>query len=163
MNLHIMKISTDAELEAILDVIHRSHATVAAEFGLTCENCPKHTAFLPLIFLQTQRSWGWIMAGLYDGEALVGYVSLSDAGEGTWELHNLSVLPEYRHNGCGKMLLDFAEATVKDAGGSRIKIGIIEENTRLRRWYEANGYLHTGTKKFEHLPFTTGFMELIIV
>ncbi len=162
MNLQIKKISSDAELEAILEVIHRSHATVAAEFGLTHENCPKHTSFLPLIFLQTQRGWGWIMAGLYDGEAPIGYVSLSDAGESAWELHNLSVIPEYRHNGCGKMLLDFAKDSVKEAGGSRIKIGIIEENARLRRWYEENGYRHIGIKKFEHLPFTTGFMELRI-
>jgi len=41
-----------------------------------------------------------------------------------------------------------------------ITIGIIEENTRLKEWYKAYGFVHTGTKKFEHMPFTAGFMEL---
>lgn len=34
-----------------------------------------------------------------------------------------------------------------------------EENTILKTWYAANGFVHTGTKKFKHLPFTTGYME----
>ncbi len=36
---------------------------------------------------------------------------------------------------------------------------IIEENTVLKNWYIANGFVHTGTKKFDHLPFTTGYLE----
>ena len=28
-------------------------------------------------------------------------------------------------------------------------IGIVEENTILRKWYEDNGFIHIGTKKFD--------------
>lgn len=45
---------------------------------------------------------------------------------------------------------------------NKIKIGIVEENTILKEWYEKIGFVHTGTKKFEHLPFTVGFMEIEI-
>lgn len=146
------------ELPACLHVIHRSFATVAEEFELTRENCPKHTSFLPMEYLETQFSWGWTMLGLYEEEKIVGYVSLSDEG-GVYELHHLAVLPECRHKGYGKMLLDRAKEIVVKEDGTRITIGIIEESTVLREWYEANGFVHTGTKKFAHLPFTTGFME----
>ena len=57
------------------------------------------------------------------------------------------------------MLLNHAADTVKSLGGKIIKIGIIEENTVLKKWYIANGFVHTGTKKFEHLPFTSGYLE----
>ncbi|MBR5312366.1 MAG: GNAT family N-acetyltransferase [Clostridia bacterium] len=148
-----------AELPVFLDIIHRSFATAAEEFGLTRENCPKHTAFLPIEYLETQFGWGWLMFGLYDCGTPVGYVSLSAEDGGTYELHHLAVLPEFRHRGGGKRLLDHAKAVVNENRGTKITIEIIEESTVLREWYAANGFLHTGTEKFPHLPFTTGFME----
>ena len=30
----------------------------------------------------------------------------------------------------------------------------------LKAWYQSQGFIHTGTKTFDHLPFTVGFMEL---
>ena len=146
-------------LPVSLDVIHRSFSTVAAEFGITQENCPKHTSFLPLEYLQTQMQWGWYMFGLYDSGVQVGYYSLSNEGDGAYELHNLAVLPEYRHRGYGKLLLDHAKEKAHALDGQKIKIGIIEENTVLKNWYRNNGFVHTGARKFDHLPFTVGFME----
>lgn len=146
------------ELPECLSVIHESFRTVAEEFGLTKENCPKHTSFLPLSYLETQMKWGWHMFALYAGKRMIGYMSLSKESDGVYELHNLAVLPEFRHRGFGKMLLDHAKETVKAMGGSKIKIGIIEESTVLKDWYIANGFVHTGTKKFDHLPFTSGYL-----
>lgn len=155
----IVQITKKEELPECLDVIHRSFKTVAEEFGLTRENCPKHTSFLPIYFLTTQMDWGWHMFGLIHAGRIVGYMSLSKEGDTAYELHNLAVLPEYRHNGFGKQLLDFAKQTAKSLGGKVLKIGIIEESTVLKTWYVSNGFVHTGTKKFGHLPFTSGYLE----
>ena len=158
MNISIAKVKT-SDLPECLEVIHQSFKTVADAFGLTRENCPKHTSFIPLSFLETQMNWGWHMYALYTGEKIMGYMSLSKEGEDTFELHNLAVLSEYRHNGLGKLLLDHAKEAVRTLGGKSIKIGIIEESTLLKNWYIANGFVHTGTKKFDHLPFTSGYLE----
>lgn len=104
-------------------------------------------------------SWGWHMYALHVGEKIVGYMSLSKEGEDSFELHNLAVLPEYRHNGFGRLLLDHAKDEVKSMGGSSIQIGIIEESVVLKNWYIANGFVPTGTKKFDHLPFTSGYLK----
>lgn len=161
-NIYIRPVADD-ELPACLEVIHRSFATVAGEFGITRENFPRFTGFMPLSFLQTQARWGWHMLGLSDGGRLVGYISLSDEGGGVFELHNLAVLPEYRHCGYGKALLDKCKETAREltSGGltTIIKIGIIEENTRLAGWYAAHGFIHTGNRKFSNQPTTAGFME----
>jgi ribosomal protein S18 acetylase RimI-like enzyme len=100
------------------------------------------------------------MYGLYEKEQLIGYFSLSKTAEQEYELHNLAVLPEYRHYGYGKMLLDYAKETVGELRGNKIKIGIIDDSKVLKNWYAKNGFVHTGTKRFEQLPFTVGFMEL---
>ncbi len=74
------------------------------------------------------------------------------------ELNNLAVLPEYRHQGIGRKLLDHSYESARDCGCKLINIGIVEENRLLRKWYEQNGAVHTGTKKFDFFPFTCGYM-----
>lgn len=155
----IVPITKKEDLDQCLEVIHRSFRTVAEEFGLTEETCPKHISFIPISFLATQMDWGWHMFGLVHEEKPVGYMSLSKEGDAVYELHNLAVLPEYRHRGFGKKLLDHAKETVKALGGSTIQIGIIEESAVLKHWYEQNGFVHRGTKKFPYLPFTSGYLE----
>ena len=75
------------------------------------------------------------------------------------ELHNLSVLPDCRHKGYGKRLLDYCERKAKEMGCNKIKIEIIEENKILKNWYLKNGFIHLFTKQFDYLPFTVGFLE----
>ena len=158
MNVSIAKVKS-SDLPECLEVIHQSFKTVAEGFGLTQENCPKHTSFITLSFLEAQMNWGWHMYALYAGKKIIGYMSLSKEGEDAFELHNLAVLPEYRHNGFGKLLLDHAKDVVRALGGKLIKIGIIEESDVLKKWYIANGFVHIGTKKYDHLLFTSGYLE----
>ena len=101
------------------------------------------------------------MYALYANDKIIGYMSLSKEGDEVLELHNLAVLPEFRHNGYGKLLLEYAKKKAISLGYSKIKIGIIEESTVLKNWYIQNGFVHTGIKKYDHLPFTSGYMEWI--
>lgn len=144
------------------NVIRRSFATVASEFGITKENCPTHTSFITAGQLNAQHAKGYAMFGLFNGEKMIGFVSVSKEAAGVYVLHNLAVLPEHRRNGYGKELLNFVKKYACDNGGGIIKIDIIEENNALKQWYTKNGFRHTGTKRFEHLPFTVGFMECAI-
>ncbi len=56
--------------------------------------------------------------------------------------------------------INYAVKMVKRYGGNKISIGIIEENTTLKNWYLKLGFNHISTRKFEHLPFAVGLMEL---
>ena len=56
------------------------------------------------------------------------------------------------------MLHDAFDRTKKERC-KKINIGIVEENQVLRKWYENQGFLHIGTKKFDFFPFTCGYME----
>lgn len=148
------------QLSVCLEIIQKSFWTVAVDFGITRENCPSHTAFITLGKLKSQFDENRLMFIMRYDEKPVGYFSLCKSGESNtvFELNNLSVLPEYRHMGFGGMMIDKAKKTVKNLGGEKINIGIIEENERLKNWYKKKGFVHMGTKKFPHLPFTTGFM-----
>jgi ribosomal protein S18 acetylase RimI-like enzyme len=150
------------DLPECLYVIRQSFATVAEEFGLTEQNAATNGAFMKIERLQNEFEHGNLMfAYIADGK-IVGFAELAKVADETYELKKLSVLPECRHNGYGKELIEFAKAKVRGLGGNKIAIGIIEENTVLKNWYAANGFTHTGTQKFDHLSFTVGFMECVV-
>ena len=65
------------------------------------------------------------------------------------ELSNLCVLPSFRHKGIGEKLLEHAFSVAKENSCKKINIGIVEENKRLKKWYESFGFVHVRTQKFD--------------
>ena len=148
-----------AEIETCVQVIRKSFETVAQEFNLTQVNCPAHTSFIKAEKLYRQYDEGRLMFACLDNGTIVGYFSLVKINAESYELNNLAVLPEYRHKGYGKEMVSFVKEKAKELGSIEIVIGIIDENRRLKKWYENLGFIHTGTKISEYLPFTIGFMK----
>lgn len=147
------------DLQDCITVINTSFATVAKEFNLSEQSCPRHPSFMKIDLLQKRFLGGYQMFGFYEHKKLVGYVSMSVDEENAAELHNLAVIPDCRHKGYGKCLLDYCETKAKEMNCNKMKIDIIEDNYILKDWYLKNGFIHLFTKKMEHLPFTVGFME----
>lgn len=149
------------EIPKCVEVIRASFQTVADEFGFTADNAPRFTAFATdenrlLYQFCVERRPMYVYSV---DETIVGYYSLQFADEANAELGNLSVLPEWRHKGIGAKLLTDALLQTRSAGRSKLKLAIVEENRRLRNWYEFFGFVHTETKKFDFFPFTCGYLE----
>jgi len=151
-----------ADLPECVRVIRKSFRTVSDEFGFTEENAPRFTAFAI-----TEEWLAWQMDGEHrlmyvdeEGGVIRGYYSLRLQGNGECELGNLSVLPEYRHRGIGGELFLHAVKTAGEQQCTVMNLGIVEENIRLRKWYERHGAVHTGTKKYDFFPFTCGYMKI---
>lgn len=141
-------------------VIRESFLTVAEEFNFTVDNAPRFTAFAT-----TEDRISWHLHGehrpmyaYYENGKIIGYYSLALQDSNECELNNLCVLPAFRHKGIGAKLLTHAFQVAKEQGLTKMNIGIVEENKRLRDWYETFGFVHTGTEKFEFFPFTCGYM-----
>ncbi len=147
-----------------VQLIKNSFLTVAREFNITPKNAPRFTAFsISESKLEKQFiSNSIIMRGYFENEKIIGYYSLKILCNDICELNNLCVLPDYRHRLIGNTLLTDAVLQSKNTGCKKMTIGIVEENTILRRWYEKHGFVHTGTEKFDFFPFTCGYMEKIL-
>ena len=140
------------EIPECVQVIRRSHQTVADEFGFTEENAPRYVAFATdenrLIWHMDQEHR--LMFLDEESGIIRGYYSLLLKQNGECELGNLSVLPEYRHNRIGTELLRHAIDIAREHQCKMMHLSIVEENTVLRQWYERNGAVHTVTEKYNH-------------
>ena len=150
------------EIPECVNVIRTAFKTVADELGFTRENAPRFTAFatddtrLQYQFLVEHKP---MYVYLHEGK-IVGYYSLAMLDNGSVELNNLLVLPEFRHLGIGEKLVKDAIEKAKSFDKEKMELGIVDENKKLRMWYESLGFIHTGTKKFDFFPFTCGYMEM---
>ena len=148
------------ELENCLSIIRNGFETVAAEFGLTSENCPNRGA-ADLLYetLECEFLRGDLMFVLIADHEYVGFVSVAKKSDAEYKIRYLVVLPEHRHRGYGKVLLDHAKAIVSGLGIKKLTLGMNDDNTRLKHWYIENGFKTVSTKQFDGAPFTTGYME----
>ena len=154
---------SDEALDTSVEVIRQSFRTVAEELNLTPENAPTHPSFVTLDQLEELRKKGLVFYGYFLDNSQVGFVAMEKADDSLYYLEKLAVLPEYRHNGYGRELVRFVLDTAAAEGARKMSIGIIYEQTVLKDWYKDIGFKETGTRKFEHLPFTVGFMEIDLV
>ena len=150
-----------SDFDVAVGIIQKSFGTVAEQLGLTKENCPSHTSFIEKDRLQRdydRKDAMFLLLEEFPFKA-VGYFSLHRESDTDVELNHVAVLPEMRHFGYGKLILDTAKIYAREHGYKRMNIGIVEESTVLKNWYLKNGFVHDGTRKFDSLPFTVGFMH----
>ena len=113
------------DIPTCVDLIRSSFMTVADEYGITKENAPRFTAFAisddRLYWHMDQEHRPMFVAE--ESGVLCGYYSLLIQENGECELNNLAVLPQYRHRGIGKQLLEHSYTTAKNLGCHTMNIG----------------------------------------
>jgi ribosomal protein S18 acetylase RimI-like enzyme len=155
----IRQITGNRGIRESVAVLRASFRTVAEEFGLTEENCPANPAFVTLEKLDALRHKGATFFGLFEDTEQIGFVALEKATPDLYYLERLAVVPQCREKGHGTTILDFACDYVKGKNGKTISIGIMDNSTRLKSWYRSRGFVETGTRQFDHLPFVVCFMD----
>jgi ribosomal protein S18 acetylase RimI-like enzyme len=88
-----------------------------------------------------------------EGESgIAGSVWIVPQGDGNWYLGSLAVDPGRQNGGLGKKLLSLAEDWIRERGGRRIKISVINVRETLIGWYGRRGYRDLGERE----PFPYG-------
>jgi ribosomal protein S18 acetylase RimI-like enzyme len=83
-----------------------------------------------------------------EGEtAIAGSVWLAPQGDGIWYLGSLAVDPGRQNGGLGKKLLSLAESWIRERGGRRINITVINVRETLIGWYARRGYCDMGERE----------------
>ncbi len=151
--------ATIADAQKLAAIISRSNRDVAQQFGLTNENAAKHPSFCTAGWIRSDFQNGQVYFSAMADGAAAGCVAFQQPDTHTAYLNRLSVLPEFRRRGIGTALVHHIMAYAKEKNLSRISIGIIAENTRLKKWYTRLGFKDFENLKFDHLPFDVLIMD----
>ncbi|HBL84383.1 MAG: hypothetical protein A2Y17_04855 [Clostridiales bacterium GWF2_38_85] len=155
----IIDVSKDL-LPNCLDVLKSSYEDSAVAFGMTEENCPyRGRTRLPLKELEKERNNGCIMYAYLLNDKMVAFLSLSVRGE-VLCINDIAVMPDYQNQGIGNKLLHFSKSKAKELGCQKIRLGMIDDNTKLKAWYESHGFKTIDLKKYDTVFYTVGTMEL---
>jgi ribosomal protein S18 acetylase RimI-like enzyme len=86
------------------------------------------------------------------GGALLGCVWIEPLEKDVWHLGSLATDPTLQNSGLGRALLSAAEQWVRERGGKRIRMNVVNVRDALIAWYVRRGYHKTG----ETEPFPYG-------
>jgi len=84
---------------------------------------------------------------IYQDQQLAGYLKLNvgaaqsePIGDDTLEIERIYILPEFKRQGLGKTLFDFAVQQAKTAGKQAIWLGVWEHNLSAQKFYAKLGF-----------------------
>lgn len=150
----MIKPITKSDLKDCLKIFHQGYETVAIKFGLTEENYPdRGGACLPLQKPQADFEKGALMFGYFCNEKLVGFLGIKMHDNGICSSLTLLHSANTAITAAAKLCQPFARKPQKPLGAQSI-IGQIEDNKRLRQWYENNGFVNAGYKNYKGAPYT---------
>jgi len=154
-------IDFNKDLSAVVHILNVSHGTVARDFGFTKDNNPSNNAFIDEQTLRTQLSNGINLYAMSVNNKMIACIAIEKSTKeiDTYYIEKVSVIPEFRNQGYGVKLMDFATSKIKESGGKSVSIALIDSHTKLKSWYTQQGFIETGTKDFERLPFRVCFMN----
>ena len=154
-------INSDHDLSSVVKVLNEAHGTVAKEFGFTKENNPTNNTFIDEHALRAQLDKGIELYQLTVHDKVIGCIAIEKSAKeiDTYYIEKVSIIPEYRHQGYGIEIMEFAAEKIKAQDGKWISIALIDSNTRLKNWYSKQGFKETGIRDFPHLPFRVCFMK----
>jgi len=162
--LIIRKIDLNTEIEQLVAVIRKSFITVADDFNITPDNAPSNPAFINKeALLKSAEKKDINYYGCYEQEIIIGCYALEKAWQQTYYLERLAVVPEKRQQGFGRRLVLDSLRRVKEEGGTNISIAIIDEHEILKNWYKSLGFVESGRKTFDHLPFDVCFLRYMLI
>jgi protein-tyrosine phosphatase len=96
----------------------------------------------------------------HDGDRLVATLTHTFADPPVWGeddgrasyVHRLAVGPDRRGSGLGHRLLAWAGETGRRRGRELLRLDTLQENARLRAWYEASGFTHVADRAIDVPP-----------
>ena len=91
----------------------------------------------------------WVEEGT---DQLTGCVWLEPLNVDTWYLGSLAIDPDRQRGGLGRVMLSAAELWVRERGGKRVQMTVVNVRDALIAWYLRRGYHRTG----DTAPFPYG-------
>jgi len=147
----------------ITDILNKAFMTVALQFNFTKETVERFPAFMEPDIIENQLKNGLKMYGYKEDNKIIGCAGYSFYKDKIYMIERLGTLPEYRHKGIGRKLIEFIENKIRKNGGEIAEIHVVDINEVLIKWYKNMNYKQIRTDKLydgeRKLPFNLCVMN----
>lgn len=150
---------TQSQLLGYLSIIRRSFHTVAETYGLPEENCVASGSFIKMDQLMGDFRRGVKLFGCLCDGVSAGYMQLEMTEPGKFTLDKVAVLPEYRGQGLGMQMVNYAIAYAVKHGGLTLTVSVFAADESLIAWYTRHGFILRDTVTKPGLPLEVARME----
>ena len=151
------------QLPMCLDALHAAFGESAKRFGYTKDSYPSSGAYVTLEELSEAKRKGVHMyAACVEGGLVAGYVQLEKIESGIYAFSRFAVLPEYQKLGIGRALVSHCRDRAALYGGKKLTLIMINENEKLKAFYESNGFCTVEVRNDGAYPFEYAVMELAL-
>lgn len=158
MPIKIMQL-TQTQLLGYLSVIRQSFHTVAEAYGLPEENCVASGSFIKMDQLMGDLRRGVKLFGCLSDGVSAGYMQMEMTEPGRYVLDKVAVLPEYRGQGIGAAMVDYAIAYAVKHGGQTLTVSVFAVDDSLVAWYQRHGFVLRSTVTKPGLPLEVAQLE----
>ena len=129
------------QLPLCLQTLHCAFEESAKRFGYTKETYPSSGAYVTLEeLLEAKRRGVHMYAACVEGGKVAGYVQLEKLNDGVYAFRRFAVLPDYQKLGIGRALVSHCRDRATLYGGKKLTLLMINENQKLKEFYESNGF-----------------------
>ncbi|WP_145945721.1 GNAT family N-acetyltransferase [Paenibacillus sp. Y412MC10] len=96
-----------------------------------------------------------------DGDSIIGCVALVPKGAGVFELSKMSVTPESRGRGYGRIIIHAAINRARGLGATKLFLGSSTKLPNAVHLYESVGFKHVPVRQIGPMPYVRAdvFME----
>ncbi|MCL2195964.1 MAG: GNAT family N-acetyltransferase [Oscillospiraceae bacterium] len=158
----ISPVNLRENLPAIGHLVRASYADVAAQFGITCENCASHPAYQAddLLLGKLDLPHAIHLIARNSGGEIIGFAAAVPTKRRVLEGLRWCVAPAYRGLGVGNALLDELLCKLQQCKARKLEIGVIDANEPLKAWYARRGFAQTAKREYAGVPFVVCRMQL---
>ena len=154
-----IKRAAQSDAETVAHIIRESFKKQAQLLELTPESCPTYVAFETAVgVLRRIESGAHVTLALRAGVPIGTISCLLREDRSCGEIMRLAVLPEYRRNDYGSVLMAHAEQYLLAKGATAVEISIVARFQRLQKYYEDLGYSVSDRRRVPTLPFELLFL-----
>ena len=150
------------QLPQCVETLHQAFGESAKRFGYTKETYPSSGAYITLSDLIAAKERGVHMYAACVCGKIAGYVQLEKIESGIYAFRRFAVLPEYQKLGIGRALVSHCRDRAALYGGKKLTLIMINENEKLKAFYESNGFCTVEVRNDGAYPFEYAVMELAL-
>lgn len=150
-----------SDIELINSIIVKANRPIAIKFSITSENGPSHPSNCKVSWIKENMLKRERYKLCYHNDVVIGTAALKIKGR-VLTIKHLAVLPEFWGLGIGSFLLKNIITHGNTQKLLSINLGLIDDNYRLKRWYQSFGFNPCKSKQIKGLPYKITFMKMIL-